>query len=734
MHGYALKLVRLSLLIEIALLPSLLLAANARTAVVHGVSTDIQVDGALDEAVWKEIPEIGAFTQSIPRPGDPPTEATHVWLAYNKDTLYIAVRCEDSKIKNIVARHMGRDSALAEDDNIEIVLDTYSDQRNAYYFATSPVGPLVDGRITQNNPAALEWDGIWNVRTRIDDEGWTAEFAIPFKTVGFKADRSSWGFNISRFLARVRETSRWESPSLDVKLYDMAMAGQITGLEVLSQGVGLDIKPYGILGFNRDVTRIDKVNPLHEGGADIFYRITSNLVSSTTFNPDFAEAEVDTRQVNLTRFLLFYPEKRPFFLEDAGIFEFGDKGTGGILSAAPFMPFYSRRVGFAKGIEVPIYAGEKLTGKVGRFDLGLMDAQTRASYDENDNLVVPGKNLAVGRVRANFLKQSYVGAIFTNGDPEGKVSSQLGGLDLRLATSNFLNRGKKLQLMLYAAKTSTSGIYSQDNAYGGAIYYPNDLWNVKYKWMRIDGNFNPALGFVSRKGMRETAGAITLQPRPHAWGIRQMRFETWFSDYYSLAHGATETRNFEITPFQLLFDSGNNIAYRTQWNMERLFVPWEIQPGIVIPAAKYHYTTYKIDFSSSQKKPFFVGVSYWPGSFYSGTRHSLEMAATWRKDRHLMTEVNLTQDFVNLKEGDFVSRIATFRLDYSFTPFVALANYVQYDTDSRNLGWQSRLRWILRPGNEIWVVFNHSWEKSVLDRFETAETDFRVKLSYTFRI
>jgi hypothetical protein len=279
-----------------------LFPAEDYSVAIRRISEKIQIDGILSEPAWQESPGITQFVQVEPRSGDPPTEATRVWLAYSKESLYIAVRCEDQNPGQIVATEMKRDAFLKENDNIEIVLDTYHDNRNAYYFSTNAAGALVEGRITENQEASLEWDGIWNVRTHIDDQGWTAEFEIPFKTIGFNPRISEWGFNISRFLARGRETSRWASPSLDVKLFQVVRAGHITGIEQPSQGVGLDIKPYGITGFSRDINRQDKLQGTGEAGFDMFYRITANLVSSTTVNTDFAETEVDTRQVNLTRF------------------------------------------------------------------------------------------------------------------------------------------------------------------------------------------------------------------------------------------------------------------------------------------------------------------------------------------------------------------------------------------------------------------------------------------------
>ncbi len=731
---------------SIALLSPLIAAENP-VAAVRSVSEKIQIDGILDEAIWKENPAAITLTQVEPHPGEPPTEATKVWLAYDRDALYVAVRCEDRNPEQIVATEMSRDAFLMDDDNIEIVLDTYRDRRNAYFFSTNAVGALVDGRITENQEGRLDWDGIWMVRTHADASGWTAEFEIPFKTVGFHPGQSEWGFNISRFLARGRETSRWASPSLDTRIFQVVKAGTITGIENPSQGVGLDVKPYGIAGFKRDIWRQDDVKGDFNVGGDVFYRITANLVSSTTINTDFAETEADSRQVNLTRFALFYPEKRSFFLEDAGIFEFAKtphNGPPGFDMGGDLIPFFSRRIGLVgdpvQGFyEVPLRVGEKLTGKIGRFDVGLLDVQT-GRLEEAGGIHTPGfrlasKNLAVGRVKANFLSQSYIGAIFTNGDPTGQTSNQLGGIDLKLATSNFLKRGKNLSLVLFGSKTRTTGIENRDTSYGATISYPNDFLSFEYKWINIGENYNPTLGFVPRDGVRISSFDGEIAPRPRFWGIRQMSFEFAYRDYFSTAHGDWETKELTLTPFQWRMNSGEFMGYEWTQSHEQLFEPWLISPGngISIPAGKYEFKTHGFMFMSSQSRPFAVRARFDTGSFFSGTRRRYDAELVWKKDRHFTTSFSIEQNWVSLAEGDFDTTLVGCRLDYSFTPFITLANFVQYDTDSRNLGLQSRLRWILKPGNEFFIVLNQNWQENELDRFESAQTRFRVKLNYTFR-
>jgi len=710
-------------------------AAEALEAVARPVQDEIRIDGVLNEPAWQIPPSIHNLVQVEPRPGESPTEAPQVWISFSKSALYIAVRCQDSRAAQIMASEMGRDAELGENDKIELVLDTYHDHRNAYYFATNPAGALVDGRVTENQQASMEWDGIWIVRTHLDGQGWSAEFEIPFKTIGFSPDLSEWGFNISRYLARVRETSRWASPSLDVKLNQTVMAGHLRGLEGISQGVGLDVKPYGLVGFTRDIDRVDVLEGTRKAGADVFYRITSNLVSSTTINTDFAETEVDTRQINLTRFPLFFPEKRAFFLEDAGIFEFARSGEDQGLpgeQGGDFIPFFSRRIGLVEGAEIPLRVGEKLTGKVGRFDVGILAART-GELTSDANTVIPAANLTVGRVKANFLSQSYVGALFTNGDPTGENANRVGGMDLKLATSNFLKREKNLSLVLFGSKSHTSGLAGRDNTYGGILAFPNDLVNAQYKWMKIGENYNPELGFVPRPGVRISALSAEFSPRPRFWNIRQMSFEFEYTDYFSLSEHSTETREIKITPLQWRFNSGEWINYEFTHNLERLYEPWEVQTGIFLSPGEYDFGYHTLSVRSSESRRVSAGVDFNSGSFFNGTRNGATVDAAWRKSRHITMAMSLQQNWFKLDEADFNTTLVTSRLDYSFTPFITLANYVQYDTDSENIGLQSRLRWILTPGTDLFVVLNHAWQQNQFDRFEAAQTRFQVKFDYTFR-
>ncbi len=696
-----------------------------REAAALRITADVRVDGLLDDAVWSEAVPIGALIQQEPAPGEPASEATDVRIVYNQDSFYVGIRCHDRSPRELRATQMRRDSDLAFDDSIQFLLDTFHDRSNAYFFATNPAGVMVDGTISDNNRTNLNWDGMWLVRAHVDNNGWTAEFEIPFKTLAFSNKTPVWGFNIARRISRVREESRWTSPNLDSEFHLVARAGDLGGFEDMTQGIGLDIKPWGLGGYSRDVQRDPRHEVARDAGVDIFYRITPNLVSSTSINTDFAETEVDARQINLTRFPLLFPEKRTFFLEDSGIFEFA-AGPG----TRTFTPYFSRRIGLLNGEEVPIQFGQKVTGRVGSFDVGIMDVQTRRSE------IAPATNFFVGRVKKNFWSQSYIGGLFTSGEPTGLTENRQIGADMKIATANLFDSGKNFRSLLYLSKTRTPGADGKDAFWGGEIVYPNDLVYVWYRRRRIGQNYNPGLGFMPRVGALESAMGSNYRPRPDFGNIRQITFSFYYTSWYNLVHEQIETRTYRTTPLKVEFNSGDQIGYQWTPTLERLFVPFEIRDGIAIPPGRYFFHRHALNVESAQNRAFSILLTAETGGFFSGDSRQLTPAVIWRKDRHLTTSFELQQYWVRLAEGSFRTRLALLRFDYSFNPNLTLANFVQYDTDTRNLGLQSRLRWLIHPGNELFFVVNHAWQYQTFDRFEQLQAvlaNARLKLNYTFR-
>ncbi len=690
------------------------------SSAVKRATSDITIDGALDEAAWAEAAAIGEILQREPEPGASATERTVVKLLYDKHNFYIGVICYDSEPDRIIGSQMARDGDLSADDRIELVIDTFHDRRNAFYFATNPLGALVDALVIENGQVNRDWNAIWHVRVRRFDGGWSAEFAIPFKSLNFNKGSQTWGFNFSRTIKRKIEEDRWSSPRLDVRFFQISEAGEINGLEDARQGRGLDIRPYVSGKATRDHL-IDDGDANAKAGIDIFYNITPSLKWSSTINTDFAETEVDNRQINLTRFPLFFPEKRAFFLENAGVFNFSNTGN-------ELLPFFSRRIGLLAGREVPILFGTKLTGKAGRFDLGLLGARTR------ETAFIDAKNFFVGRVKRRLFEQSYIGGIYTEGDPARESSSRTLGGDLRLATSRFLGGERNFNIDVFALKTSNEGVKDKDTAYGFSVAYPNDLWDIQAGWRQVGENFRPALGFVPRPGVRRLNLGLEFDPRPKNFlNVRQMFHEFFFNRFTRLDTGRVESWRFFTAPINWRFNSGDRVEFNYVPQFERLFAPFEIADGVVIPAGDYRFTRWRAEFETSSKRKVRAEGTWWFGTFYSGRSDEVEIDIEFRIAPHFQMSFDTEQTFVRLREGNFVARVFSLRADYSVSPFLTFFNLVQYDNESRDLGWQSRVRWILRPGNEVFLVFNQGWLRRPDGSFRSASTGLAGKLQYTFR-
>ncbi len=699
-------------------------------------SAVITIDGVLDEPAWGSAPTIGDLIQAQPNAGQAPTETTNVTLLRDRDNLYIGVVAHDSQPGSVLGTQMARDASLGSDDRIEILLDTFRDQRSAFYFATNPSGALVDGLAFANGQLNTEWDAIWTVRTRRTEQGWVAEFAIPFKSLGFPAGRSEWGFNISRTIYRKLEDARWSGARLETRFLQVSEAGQITNLGGLSQGIGLDVRPF-VAGrwLHLGGTGADDFN--RKPGLDVFYNITPSLKLTGTFNTDFGETEVDARQINLSRFSLLYPEKRAFFLEGAGVFSFASTGPevpGGIpATGADVYPFFSRQIGLLSGQEVPIIAGGKLTGTVGRTDVGILGVRT------GDLAIVDEKNLFVGRVKRNLFRQSYLGGIFTAGNPARGQSGQTYGADVRLATSRFLGRSRNLAFNGYGVRSVNQGRSDKDWSYGFSAHYPNDVINAQVAFREIQENFQPALGFVQRDNVRLFRVAASYNPRPKNFlNILQMYHDVFYTRFTRLDNGQLESSDLYITWLDWHFKSGDNIHGILDLNpiYERLFETLEISPGVILARGEYRFTRFKSNlFSTATKRRLSGSLTVTFGNYWSGKAEQLQTAITYKLPPRFTISLTTNQTFARLPEGHFTARIVTSNVNYAASPRLSFSNLIQYDNRSRNLGWQSRIRWTLRPGSDLFFAFNQGWIQEEGDslRFRAQESKVSAKFQYPAR-
>ena len=708
---------------------------QVRSAVVTFVTSEIVIDGSLDEAPWHQAPKIGDLVQRIPEAGAEPSENTRVTLLYDEENLYIGVQCYDSEPRRVLASQMARDANLNADDRLSIVLDTFRDQSNAFHFSTNPAGALIDGLVFANGETNDDWDGIWIVRTEQTDDGWSAEFAIPFKTLSFPSGETVWGFNISRTIQRKLEENRWTGARFQTQFFQISEAGEITYLESPAQGVGLDVRPFVAQRWlHRGADGDDTVEG--KPGLDLFYNITPSLKLSTTVNTDFGETEADTRQINLTRFSIFFPEKRSFFLQDAGVFNFATTGIeppGGIPGhGAEVFPFFSRRIGLLGGQEVPVDYGTKLTGKVGRTEIGMLDVRTR------DVPNADASNMFVGRIKQNILEQSYVGAIFTGGNPASSLSSFTTGVDIRLATSSFLGSDRNVVFNAYGLKSANEGVSQNDSSYGFGAQYPNDKFAAQFLWREIQENFDPATGFVQRRNVRMLRVAGSFNPRPsRSTGIQQMFHDVFYTRFTRLDNGLVETWNVYVTMVDWHLNSGDSLhsLFDVNPTYERLFEPFEISPGIILPPGEYRFTPMRIFFTSAQKRRLQGSIGLTFGNFWSGTARTVQTGLSYKIPPFFLISFNSNQTFASLPQGNFIARIYSSEVNYAVSPFLSISNLVQFDNRSENLGLQSRVRWTVQPGNDLFFIFGQDWVQDFERGYDFRRHDSRLatKLQYTFR-
>ena len=696
--------------------------AESPKAQAFSINEGIRIDGRLDEPAWEAAAPIGDLIQVLPKEGDNPSERTDVRVLVSKDSLFFGITCFDSSPSSIIATQLTRDAYLDVDDNISVVIDPYFDHRNGFFFEINPNGARADGQISNNADfASLDWDGIWNTHARITLDGWVAEIEIPFKTLRFKPSQSVWGLNIQRVIKRNNEINRWAGARRDVWLSNLAEAGQLEGLSDAHQGMGLDIRPYGL------ILRKEGNDWEVDGGLDVSKNLAPNLNASLTINTDFAETEVDARQVNLTRFDLFYPEKRTFFLEGAGVF---DVATGNSMMP-DFIPFFSRRIGLmeqaGESTEVPILAGVKITGRQSRYNIGLLDVQT----DDVGEIGLESQNLLAARVSRDFWRQSYVGMIFTRGNPAGLGNNTLVGADARFATSNF-NGDKNLSLSLFVFRTDDETSDTTDYAGGFSIDYPNDIWFAGLTWKQVGENFNAAMGFVPRTGIRKTNAMLMFRPRPEKWGIRQLTFHV-FPELITNLDNRVDNWSVMISPFEAEFDSGDIFEIRVSPQFERLPFPFPISREVTVPEGSYRFTRYGVGVETATKRPWVVNFEADFGSFYNGTRRDLEFDLTLKPSQHLLLGLRAERADVSLLQGDFVTQLFALQADYNFSPNISWSNLVQYDNESRILGFQTRFRWILKPGNDLFLVLNRGWFKTYENDYVSVFDRGTIKLQYTFR-
>ena len=696
-------------------------------------SAPIVVDGRLDEPAWATAAVIESedLHQILPLEYSMPTQRTRFLVLYDDDALYLAGDMHDDQPELMTAkvlRQGGNNSWL--DDQFNIWLDPFNDKRSGYRFQVNPHGVRQEGLARSGDQVQWQWNGIWQAEALQGDDGWAVETRIPFKTISFNPDTDTWGLNLNRRVARDNETIGWVSRN---RTQSPAISGELTGISGLRQGLGLDIVPSLTAISRRDFSpRADESDI--EPSLDVFYKLTPSLNASLTLNTDFSATEVDDRQVNLTRFGLFFPEQRDFFLQDADIFEFGRIGQRSMDSpfARPLeengLPFFSRRIGLsATGEPVDLEGGGKLSGRAGRWTIGTL------AIRQDEFQAVEASDLFVARVAANVLSESSVGFIATNGDPLSNLDNSVAGVDFRYQNTRLPN-GKTLESEAWYQRSSTEGLPGDDGAWGVRVWSPN---TARFKGgvgiKEIEANFNPALGFVNRRGIRDYTGELGYTYRPMGSSLRSLYTGTNIQQISNLFDGRLQSEVSQVR-VELENQTTDKLALRYQNEKEGVRVPFEIFEGVVIPPGDYSFDQLRAGVSTGPHRRVVTSASYAAGDFYEGEIATVSTSVEWIPFPKFRASVSYDYNDVQLPQGDFVARLARTGIDYIMSSKLSWVNLIQYDNATNTTGINSRLHWIPEAGRELFIVLNHNLEDFDRDGVNHSDTaDFTIKYRHTFR-
>ena len=691
--------------------------AREKSVRIVRTSTPPVIDGVLDEDAWQLAARVEDLHEIQPTEYEAASERTVVYLLYDEDAIYIGARLYDREPGEITARILRQGEQVFGDDWFSVLLDPFHDRRSGYRFMTNPNGLRQEGLFQNISEEQWDWEGIWYTASSIDGEGWVTEIAIPFKTVSFDPENDTWGINFRRAIARRDERTGWVSRNRNS---DPSTSGTVVGLVGLEQGLGLDVVPSLSVSERRPFDGTASTTDT-DPSLDVFYKLSPSLTSALTINTDFSATEVDDRQVNLTRFGLFFPEKRDFFLQDADIFEFGGLEENG-------RPFFSRRIGLSDdGEPIDLKVGGKLTGRVGRWNIGTLSVR----QDEFEQLAAD--NATVARASANLLEESSVGAILTEGNPGSTVDNSLVGVDFLYRNSR-LAGGKLVEVNAWAQESDSEGVTADQGAYGFRIGMPNNTgWRGGLRYSSLDEGFNPGLGFLNRPGVQQLNFGTQYTWRPRE-GIARSILSGYNAERIELLNGELQSQVVEYRLFELQSRLGDELNLQHEAEQEQLDEDFEIYENIVIPLGRYSFENTRLSLNTADQRKVWLSADYQVGEFFDGERTEIAAELNWRPSGRLRTGISYEFNDIDLPQGSFVTRLVGFRTDVAFSSRVSWTTRIQYDNVSEVMGINLRLHWVPEAGREGFFVINHNLEDFDLDnRFHSAVSEATVKFSYTFR-
>ncbi len=699
-------------------------ASGKRSITAVRTETPLKVDGLLNDPAWQNALFQGQFTQREPDEGAPASEKTELGFLYNDNNLYIGIKCYDSEPGKIIAREMRRDAVVDDDDYFEFVLDTYHDHRSAYYFITNPHGVKREAKMANEgrdyNPA---WDGVWSCKAKITEEGWFVEIAIPWKTLRFDEEGSSaWGFNCARMIRRKNEHVYWQHIPREfgrqAGIFRLSQAGSLHGIADAQMGGNLELMPYFLGGMENDSNTNFATDRMSDVGLDAEVALTANLALDLTINTDFAQVEADQEQVNLTRFSLYYPEKREFFLEGAEVFAFGGSGGSRWHHGGSDMDlFYSRRLGLVDGHEARILGGAKMVGKVGKYQVGLMNILTDdVTYREEDlSTTVNGANFTVVRFRRDILQRATIGMMLLNKEVlHSSYFNRSLGVDGHFPLSLYFTVSGYLAATFGPEKTEdgqTIDRNKQNLAGKISLDYNSDLWRASLSHLDIGAQFNPEMGFIRRTDFRLSNASIEYAPRPKQSSvIRQFGYQ--LEGRYRSNHENRMLDNEIEASFSIEFQNSSRFSFNIQRQSEFIDYDWEVREGFLIPKGTYTGFMVSLNAQSDKSRAIAGGIDIDYGNYYSGHQMSFGLDSTITRIRRLRMELEFRHNNIRLPDGNFRTNTLGMRMFYFFSTDLYVKAYLQWNDDKYYNAGRERivsdvlLRWIYRPACNLYVVYN----------------------------
>ena len=694
--------------------------ASDVTITARRIMKPLRVDGRFDDDMYQALSPFTEFVQQDPREGEPASERTELWVAFDEENIYFAVKCYHSDPDRIIATELRRDSSLIfQNDSVSIVIDTFHDLRNGFKFQTNALGAVQESMVV-DEVNVDSWNTIWEVRSARYDWGWGLEMGIPFKSIRYPGSGPQvWGINLRRNI-RANNELAYLTPmprSFGANaIYHMGSAATLVGMETPAQSMNLEIKPYAVSSLTTDRAAASPFSNKRDGNAgfDFKYGLTRGLILDTTYRTDFAQVEEDQQQVNLTRYSLFFPEKRDFFLEGQAIYAFGGTNFGQNANPGEVpVLFFSRRIGLSNGLAVPVEAGARVAGKAGKYQLAALNIQT----DDSAAAQAVATNFTAVRVKREFLRRSNIGAIATRRAPAASPSTSLGagggnnvayGADLNL----FLFRN--VTSNLYYARTDTgpstplgAGRRTGQASYRGRFDFTEDRWAYTFEHLLVGPQFDPGVGFVRRVDFRRNYADVQFNPRPrNSTRVRRFSF-LGVLDYVTSAN-AREVQNKDLRgQFSVQFQNGDSwtpVDVRDQYE----FVPrsFVINPGTTIPQGGYHYRSVRTSYSLGQQRMISGAIAAGHGTLYNGRRTEVGYSGRMAFLPQFAVEPSIALNWVRLPYGDFSAPVVSTRLIVTPNAKTALTSYLQYNGSSDTLSASVRLRWEYRPGSELFVVYS----------------------------